>query len=893
MLIIGLMYPLANIIKSLVHEKETKMREGMLMMALTGEALWISWVIHFILLFLPLSVILTFASMSLFEYSDKVLVFLYFFCFFMASTSYCILVSNFFSKSRTASIAGNLIFFAGYFIYVGLNSANTSDRGTILIACLHPAAAFVYGTLAFTEYEDAQVGVTEYTWDVSYDYPITFKDTLTMLIVDCFVLAFASWYIGSIWPSEFGTHRPWYFIFQPSHYIASIGILYTLNDMTAPNPYSKGSETEWEYLSRLWTHKESLEFSRLKSKSSDIDQSGLEMRGVGHDHSVGVAVDGVEEVPESLAEQVSSGKCVDIRNITKQFVTPTGVKTAVDNMSLTMYSGQITALLGHNGAGKSTLVAMLTGLFAPDAGDAVIEGHSIRTEMSILRQKLGVCPQHDILFPDLTVEEHLRMFASFKGTKEEDLNDEVEKMIQSVGLTEKRHAFSKTLSGGQKRKLSVALAFIGDSKIVLLDEPTSGMDPYSRRFTWNVIRQHREGRIVILITHFMDEADLLGDRIAIMGDGKLQCCGSSLFLKRHFGVGYNMTVEKENIIEFDSNRVNNLVVNMVRDAKLLTDVGTELTFQLPFTASKQFQSLFEKIDAEQKNLGIRSYGVSVTTLEEVFIKIAKGTVNHTKAQEGKDRSSSIDVSRSNRKPAAVMDTTTGATTGPGKGTQLVSTGGGEYAIVSAKDVDESPDGMVLGDEVEHIKDDDGISPPVSTVLPTEFTKIDENEKLTLFVRHVYAMILKRYLYFSRDTKTWMYQFLLPVLFVTGGVLITLLISFYVVQPELVLDMNIYNGDINPDHMPYPYSTGDTMCNIAWCSSNIPTDTQDNIMSYLDPNIGSDDITYTSFPTVAVPCTHLYNMSYDLLYRNITGTYIYYITLLCCYMLFFPSVCRYI
>ena len=106
----------------------------------------------------------------------------------------------------------------------------------------------------------------------------------------------------------------------------------------------------------------------------------------------------------------------------------------------------------------------------------------------------GVCPQHDILYPFLTVEEHLLIFAAFKGLSGDALKIEVETMIQAVGLTEKRKAQSRTLSGGQKRKLSVAIAFVGGSKVVFLDEPTSGMDPYSRRFTWNVIRSHREGR---------------------------------------------------------------------------------------------------------------------------------------------------------------------------------------------------------------------------------------------------------------------------------------------------------------------------------------------------------------------------------------------------------------
>jgi ATP-binding cassette, subfamily A (ABC1), member 3 len=107
------------------------------------------------------------------------------------------------------------------------------------------------------------------------------------------------------------------------------------------------------------------------------------------------------------------------------------------------------------------------------------------------------------LFPDLTVEEHLSMFAAFKGARGAELKAEVEKMIEAVGLTEKRRVYASQLSGGQKRKLSVGIAFIGGSRVVFLDEPTSGMDPYSRRFTWNVIRQHREGRVIVLTTHFM------------------------------------------------------------------------------------------------------------------------------------------------------------------------------------------------------------------------------------------------------------------------------------------------------------------------------------------------------------------------------------------------------
>jgi ABC-type multidrug transport system ATPase subunit len=145
-----------------------------------------------------------------------------------------------------------------------------------------------------------------------------------------------------------------------------------------------------------------------------------------------------------------------------------------------MNQGQITALLGHNGAGKTTTIGMLTGMVPPTSGSAVVAGYDIRTDLPLLRQNVGVCLQHDCLFPQLTVMEHMIFFSKIKGldatmTKEER-EQELLTAIEDVALLEKRHSYSKDLSGGMKRKLSVAIAFCGNSKVVFLDEPTSGMD---------------------------------------------------------------------------------------------------------------------------------------------------------------------------------------------------------------------------------------------------------------------------------------------------------------------------------------------------------------------------------------------------------------------------------
>nr|XP_009772921.1 PREDICTED: ABC transporter A family member 1-like [Nicotiana sylvestris] len=142
------------------------------------------------------------------------------------------------------------------------------------------------------------------------------------------------------------------------------------------------------------------------------------------------------------------------------------------------------------------------------------------------------------------VKEHLEIFADVKGVPEDAKEKAVTEMVDEVGLADKLNTVVKALSGGMKRKLSLGIALIGNSKVIILDEPTSGMDPYSMRLTWQLIKRKKKGRIILLTTHSMDEADVLGDRIAIMANGSLKCCGSSIFLKHQYGVGYTLTLVK-------------------------------------------------------------------------------------------------------------------------------------------------------------------------------------------------------------------------------------------------------------------------------------------------------------------------------------------------------------
>ncbi|XP_074202604.1 phospholipid-transporting ATPase ABCA3 isoform X2 [Camelus bactrianus] len=296
-------------------------------------------------------------------------------------------------------------------------------------------------------------------------------------------------------------------------------------------------------------------------------------------------------------------------------------KAAVRDLNLNLYEGQITVLLGHNGAGKTTTLSMLTGLFPPTSGRAYISGYEISQDMAQIRKSLGLCPQHDVLFDNLTVAEHLYFYAQLKGLSRQKCPEEVKRMLHILSLEDKRDSRSRFLSGGMRRKLSIGIALIAGSKVLMLDEPTSGMDAISRRAIWDLLQQHKSDRTILLTTHFMDEADLLGDRIAIMAKGELQCCGSSLFLKQKYGAGYHMTLVKEP--HCNPEGISRLVHHHIPNATLESSAGAELSFILPKESTHRFESLFAKLEKKQKELGIASFGASVTTMEEVFLRVGK------------------------------------------------------------------------------------------------------------------------------------------------------------------------------------------------------------------------------------------------------------------------------
>lgn len=268
-----------------------------------------------------------------------------------------------------------------------------------------------------------------------------------------------------------------------------------------------------------------------------------------------------------------------------------------------MYSDQIFCLLGHNGAGKTSTISMLTGLIGNTEGQASLFGIDMFNNMDDVRKMMGVCPQHDVLFDLLTPEEHLDIFYEFKGADKSNKKTEIEKLLVDIGVADKRKNYAYQLSGGNKRKLSVAIALCGGSKFVLLDEPSSGLDIQARRQLWNMLREYKKDKIILLTTHYMDEADILGDRIGIMTGGKMTALGSSMFLKNRFGMGYVMTIVKNNPA-VNEKIMPYMVEKLGPDVSKLTEIQGEMTVQIPREYTALFKDFFTDFDNDLEALEI-------------------------------------------------------------------------------------------------------------------------------------------------------------------------------------------------------------------------------------------------------------------------------------------------
>ncbi|XP_042906076.1 phospholipid-transporting ATPase ABCA3 [Parasteatoda tepidariorum] len=586
-------YPAANIVKNIVVEKENKIKEAMKMMGLSKWLHWTAWYLKY-LLFLCISCMiitfllcLKFKDIAVINQSDPFLIFLWLLVYTASFICFCFLLSTLFNKGNSAAAGAGVICFLTFVPYFFIVPRYQQMSYAIKIAsCLLPNLALSVGSIVLTTAEAIGNGLQ---WDnfsspPSADSDLAMSTILVMLVIDGIIYLILTWYIDAVYPGEYGVPERWYFFITRSYWFGNASSIFDLEQFY----------------------------------NSDVKQT---------------------EFFENDPEELMPG--IQILNLTKVYGK---AAPAVNNININMFRGHITALLGHNGAGKTTTISMLTGLITPTSGTAIVNGCDIREDMDSVHSNLGICPQHDILFNELTVEEHLYFFCKLKGYLSDLVNSEIERIISCLSLEPYRKTQVQYLSGGWKRKISVGIAFVGGSRIVILDEPTSGMDAFNRRALWEVLEAEKEDRTILLTTHFMEEADALGDRIAIMADGEIQCCGSPIFLKKKYGAGYHLTMVKEP--DCDTTLITKTILSRVPNAEETSNIGRELKYSLPTESSHLFCDLFTELDQRRSELKISSYGASITTMEEVFIKVgnkvsvASGTDIETPVPESKESLSS-------------------------------------------------------------------------------------------------------------------------------------------------------------------------------------------------------------------------------------------------------------
>ena len=334
-------------------------------------------------------------------------------------------------------------------------------------------------------------------------------------------------------------------------------------------------------------------------------------------------------------QKKEQNNCLKIINVSKNFDD----LKAVDNFSGELFPDEIFCLLGHNGAGKTTLINMISGIFDPDQGDILLNNKSVVTDKNYLYKNIGLCQQENIFFDYLTVEEHLSYMCRIKGSSVD--KREIENLINQIDLSQKKSALCSTLSGGQKRKLCIALSLIGNSKIILLDEPTSGMDIMARRALWEFLKNYKKNKIILLTTHFLDEAEYLGDRIGIMSDGKFLCSGTSSFLKSKYPCGFNINLLINSSIFNETIKQDfyNGIIQFEPNAEI--KVASKGIFSINIQSNNQhIQELFDYIELNKAKYGIEDYTVSSTSLEDVFLKInnkgSLGDLKYEKKEEPKE-----------------------------------------------------------------------------------------------------------------------------------------------------------------------------------------------------------------------------------------------------------------
>ena len=654
-MVIAYMCPLCLYVYRMVGEKENKSKEGMKIMGLSEGTYFLSYFIQYAIITFIDSVINTFFMSLLFSRIPSILLFVILYLWALDIFGLIFFFQSFIDKTRVALILSLLIYFVMFFLSMACMDED-ANKSLKIVLSIFPPVNLELGIILIGKFQSyfKDFHLEDYA-KIYTNYSVLIMNI--MQIVDVFLYLFLGYYLQNVLPHEFGIKRPVYFLCT-SEYWCSNKKNKNNNKKEINNEINNIEDELKSEQINIKKEKNNVnvgDIKKKKKKNDDVEVSksketktkeGSKIKdenNINNEELNSLAMKSKKnknfESEELYRDKTKPDDFLEVVNIVKEFGDG---KVAVDHVNLKFYKDEIFALLGHNGAGKTTLISMLTGLYEATEGSAFYDGSDIldSNNMDEFRTKLGICPQHDVLFGQLTIREHLEMFCIFKGYSSDDIDSEINKTLHDFELDNIQNVTAENLSDGQRRKLSIAISLIGGSKVIFLDEPSSGMDITSRRNLWDILKRQTEQKIIILTTHYMEEASVLGKRIGIINAGKMKCIGTPLFLIERFGKFMNLNITKEEgegnddkIIDFIKKRAENVEYEILSE---------EILFRIPKKIEKtdndslclsensrkgnnnnlDLTKFFDDLDKNLKNLGIKTYSASMPTLEDVFLNVA-------------------------------------------------------------------------------------------------------------------------------------------------------------------------------------------------------------------------------------------------------------------------------
>ncbi|XP_042873451.1 uncharacterized protein LOC122254047 [Penaeus japonicus] len=615
------------LIRHLIQERQSRNKQIQEVMGLRSWVDLLAWLFFSLLLMVTLLVILAllikFGNLQPKAEYGVLLAFLL--SYGVSVVSFCYLVSCIVPGSVLGVFVGvmALLVFNVPFISISVVQAHT-PLYTILISCLLPPSAFGFGFRIICQYELLQVGASfGNMWTPPLrDTDMTLGLAIVMLLSDTLIFFLLAVIISCL---KNGTLRS----------LATGGRPQLLHQPSFSDKATLKRSNDFTF--NIF-HVACCSCSQSKVAPADTEP-GFKKKDTVHPL----------DVDPGLKQSFKKG--LSIVGLRRIYENRGASKVAVDNLNLELYEGQIMALLGHNGAGKTTIISMITRELRQTAGNISVYGHDIRTSWDKARKLMGMCPQKAVLFPLMTVRETLVYYTQLKGTAADQTDAEVNSTLINMGLCDHRDHLGRQLSEGLRRRLCMSIAFVGGSKLVILDEPTSGVDPAARAAMWEVISNHRSGRTILLTTHHLDEAETLADRVAILHQGKLLCVGSPLALKSEYGSGYSITLSNRRIYDESeggqykgklgkdgsflpldvtfqfakTDAVLELAKKYAPNTRLLEVINAEVTYSVPMSDGQgnenRLPELFGELESKLEELGFASMEVRPTNLEDVIIAL--------------------------------------------------------------------------------------------------------------------------------------------------------------------------------------------------------------------------------------------------------------------------------